>query len=130
MFELREVAVKQEQDPSPDVSWLEPGGRGTDDPETAALDAARLESYYRDEWTMVGVYAAAEILVSTAAGAFIQTIRTGGLWGIESDSGADYFATVGREELEQLAAMLEEIGATAEQLEEVRSADAAPAEYV
>ena len=132
-MELQQIAVRREQDESPDVSWLEDvgrhAGRGITREEliqARAEDAARLEAFNRDEWTMVGVYATAEI---TVAGV-VQTIRTGGLWGIESDSDPDYFATVGREELDQLAAMLEELGATPEQLQEVKNTAPAPVEYV
>lgn len=69
-------------------------------------DFERMESYHRGEWGMVGVYARASI---TVAG-IIQTVQSGGLWGIESDSDESYFAEIEAEQLSELVTVLEELG--------------------
>jgi hypothetical protein len=40
----------------------------------------------------------------------IQEVRSGGLWGIESDSDQSYFAEIEKEELSSLVTILEELG--------------------
>jgi hypothetical protein len=44
------------------------------------------------------------------AGNTTQTIRSGGLWGIESDSGDDYLTEVENEQLDELKDELHAIG--------------------
>ena len=39
-----------------------------------------------------------------------QTITSGGLWGIESDSTPDYLSEIGQEEIEQLQEILQALG--------------------
>lgn len=57
-------------------------------------------------WEFVGLYASAEILVCGV----IQYISSGGLWGIESDSGKEYFEEVAEEEVSDLKTILIELG--------------------
>lgn len=71
-----------------------------------AQDYARMEGYNRDQWAFVGVRAEAEININST----IQTIRSAGLWGIESDSDASYFKEVEGEELHDLRATLTTLG--------------------
>jgi hypothetical protein len=76
-------------------------------------DYERMESLNAGHWCYIGIRATAEIAVSSvgiAGGALIQTIRSGGLWGIESDSDKDHFAEVETEELAQLRVELKAIG--------------------
>lgn len=75
-------------------------------PEYARADFERMERYNNDAWGMVGVYAQATVVVA----GIIQTVQSGGLWGIESDSDESYFAEIEAEELSQLVAVLEELG--------------------
>lgn len=66
-------------------------------------DYKRAESFNRGDWQMVGVRAKTTLLIPQPQGGFVtQTITSPGLWGIESDSGRDYFMEVGKEELGQL----------------------------
>lgn len=51
----------------------------------------RLEAYNRGSWWCVGIVAEATILLPHGTARKIQTISSGGLWGIESDSSNDYF---------------------------------------
>lgn len=70
----------------------------TGNPNSVYEDYARLEAYNRGDWCMVGVWAEAEVVLT---GNCVQKIRSGGLWGIESDSG-EYLTEVAKEEVEQL----------------------------
>ena len=80
-------------------------------PEYAEADYARYEAYNRDDWQMVGLWAEAELIVGPGPKAGLaQTIRSGGLWGIESDSGRDFFEETAEEELARLRGQLRELG--------------------
>ena len=46
-----------------------------------------MEAYNADEWSFIGIDARAEIVI----GGVCQTIKSGGLWGIESDSEESHF---------------------------------------
>ena len=81
-------------------------GEETGNPDSPEQDYQRMENYNRGDWQMIGIRASAEIVVDGVC----QTITSGGLWGIESDSGADYFSEVGRDELGQLRGLLAELG--------------------
>jgi hypothetical protein len=86
----------------------------TGNPKSVEQDYERCEAYNRGEWCMMGVQAVATIEVNGIR----QTIRSGGLWGIESDSGSDYFGEVGEQELDDLRGMLAELGFSAEEIGE------------
>ncbi len=69
-------------------------------------DYDRMESLNRGDWCFIGVSADAEIVLGDTC----QTITSGGLWGIESDSGSDYFAETEQEQLAELREQLHAIG--------------------
>ena len=69
-------------------------------------DYQRCESYNREDWWMVGIIAKAEVVVNGV----VQVIHSGGLWGIESDAGDDYLASVAQEELSDLGRQLADLG--------------------
>jgi hypothetical protein len=71
-------------------------------------DYRRMEAYNNGFWHYVGLYAVASVQL-TKDGPF-QEIQSGGLWGIESDSGDDNFASVENEELSQLREQLHALG--------------------
>ena len=83
------------------------------DPDTSYLEAAEFEDRYRqyrnDEFGFIGIRAEAEIVV----GGVCQTITSGGLWGVESDSDRSYLAEVEQEEIGQLQSILESLGFSA-----------------
>jgi hypothetical protein len=55
----------------------------------------RLEAYRRGDFSFVGVRAVAHIRVPYGEHAEIETtLKSPGLWGIEDDSGGDYFLDV------------------------------------
>ena len=77
-------------------------------------DYERMERLYRGDWHYMGIRAEAEIVIlSGKMGATSQTISSGGLWGIESDSGNDYLQSIEQEELSELRAQLKELGFSA-----------------
>jgi len=69
-------------------------------------DYDRMESLNRGDWCFLGVSAESEIVLGNVC----QTITSGGLWGIESDSGSDYFAEIEQEQLAELREQLHAIG--------------------
>lgn len=79
-------------------------------------DYERMESLNRGNWCYIGIQADAGITVSETPakgpnyGAVIQTITSGGLWGIESDSGREYLESVEKEELADLRTQLKALG--------------------
>ncbi len=111
---VEEVSVVTLPDESPDVSYLErtpefymADGIGREDAERyAAQNKKRLEAFYDAEWGMIGIRAEASVVVKDV----IQKIRSGGLWGIESDSDERHKRGVANEELGQLDDMLGELG--------------------
>lgn len=85
----------------------------TKEREYAMADYARHEAYNRSEWECIGIYATAEI---TTPSGTRQTIRSAGLWGIETDSEPSYFLEVAKEELDALRAELESFGFSKRQI--------------
>lgn len=86
-------------DDCPDMSYLE-------------QDAKRREQYRQGEFDYIGVRAAVELPIPYGKDRIITRIESPGLWGIESDSGEDYFDSVFQEESAILADMLTELGVT------------------
>lgn len=69
-------------------------------------DYDRMEDYNRGGWCFVGVRAVATVYVNNVR----QELSSGGLWGIESDSGNEYFAQVAGEQIAELREVLESLG--------------------
>lgn len=71
----------------------------------------RLKQFRQDEFYFLGIRASVELNIPHGPGTFItQRITSPCLWGIESDSGVEYFRQVFDEEAEVLASMLAELG--------------------
>lgn len=132
------VTIHRDLDDSPDLSWIgeysnHPGpddrtidrqergdmGHGefryfvaamspadTGNAESVECDYRRMEDYSNGGWHMTRVYATADVQF---LGDVVQTLRSGGLWGIESDSG-DYFKDVEQDELAVLRSELRAAG--------------------
>jgi hypothetical protein len=118
---IRSTRLVRELDESPDVSYLKQdhceGGTYY-----GMTSAERLAAFERGEWEMVGVFAEAEIEV----GGVLQMIRTGGLWGIESDSSDEYMIETAEAEWDELAATLAELGFSAEDIQAARPYSSVP----
>lgn len=87
----------------------------TGNPDSPEQAYRRLEAFNRGDWCYLGIYAVAEVQFSNAGP--IQEIRSGGLWGIESDSDRPYLESVANEELYQLRAELTAAGFTKRELD-------------
>ena len=76
------------------------------DPDYEREDRERIASWRRDEWWYIGIYVEVGLVVAGTA----QTIRTAGLWAIESDSDSAYFEEIAEQEYEELLGILEALG--------------------
>jgi hypothetical protein len=90
-------------------------GEQTGNPESPEEDYKRAEAYERGEWHYVAVIAVAQ--VQTTHHGVIQTIKSGGLYGLESDCEEATFVEVGDEETAALAMELLAIGFRVDQIE-------------
>ena len=95
MKRIVSISTKHHWDPFPDTSYLE-----------APEFEDRLQQYRNGDFSFIGISAEAEIVVNGVC----QTIISGGLWGIESDSDQQYLSEVEQEELDQLKAILQSLG--------------------
>ncbi len=84
-------------DPDPDASYLEQ--EGFED---------RLRAYERGDFGFMGVVAEVEVDVEGT----IQTIRSAGIWGVESDSDDDHVQELAEEEREDLLSQLNALNVT------------------
>lgn len=66
----------------------------------------RLQQYQDGLFAYIGIYAEADV----TTGSVVQTLRSGGLWGIEDDSDAAYLKEIEGEELAALRAELYQFG--------------------
>jgi len=99
---IGEIVIEHIPDENPDLSFLEEM-KGKDK-KWAEHDTKRLANYGND-WAMMGIKVKAEIYIpkkSTPPSWQIQEISSGGLWGIETDSGDDYINGIEKEEMEDL----------------------------
>ena len=71
----------------------------TGNPESPEQDYRRMESYNAQDWCMFGIFATADVVLT---GSVVQTIRSGGLWGVESDSEESYLKSIEKDELDSL----------------------------
>jgi len=76
----------------------------------------RIESLKNGNWHYIGIRAEAEININ----GIIQNITSGGLYGIESDSGRDYIEEIEKEELNNLKDQLKELGFSEKQINKVK----------
>jgi len=84
----------------------------------ALQDYKRAEAYNRGDWYMLGIRADAEVGVSFDGGKNwkIDELTSGGLWGIESDGGEQYFKEVEDEQLSELRDILKAYGFDGKQI--------------
>lgn len=82
-------------------------GETTGNPDSVRQDYDRMESLNRGDWCYYGISAVAEVWNPKTH--TTQKIRSGGLWGIESDSG-NYLEEVEQEQLTELSTELSSLG--------------------
>ncbi len=84
-------------------------------------DYERMESLNRGDWCYISIRAQAQVVVSepancltrrnlSVASGIVQTITSGGLWGIESDNDKSYLESVEKDELSDLREQLKALG--------------------
>jgi hypothetical protein len=83
-------------------------GEETGNPESVEQDYRRMEDMNRGDWQMLGCWCEAEVVL--IPGGPIQTIRSGGLCGIESDSGDGYLREIEQEQASELREQLKALG--------------------
>lgn len=104
------VTFKMQQipDSDPDLSYLTQSYEELADPVERATyqaqNACRLAAYHKGEWDTVGIRAIAVIEVTRGQMQTAYTLESAGVWGIESDSGDEYFRQVFEEECAELKA--------------------------
>ena len=67
-----------------------------------------METLNRGDWSYIGITAKAQVQLNGQS--TVQVLRSGGLWGVESDSGTQYLTEVATEELADLRSELQTIG--------------------
>lgn len=103
------IEIVTDQDESPDLSWLEQDYK--DEPpaqreEYRRRDRERLTAYEVGDWHMTFIRAEAEVVVNGV----MQKISSGGLGGVESDSGRDYLWEIEKQQYDELAEILKKMG--------------------
>ncbi len=88
-------------DEYPDASWLRDKAQ-----------RERLKAFNEGAWHLIGVQAAATFLIPHGDHFVAQTVKSPGLFGIESDSDDDYLDEVFAEECASLSQMLSALGVT------------------
>jgi len=75
-------------------------------------------AYDRGDWGMIGIKAKAEINTWQEPNTWkkIDTITSGGLWGIENDQKPENYKDIENDQLDELKATLKEFGFTEEQI--------------
>lgn len=107
------VTFKREEtvDESPDLSYLEMSHDDVLNPTERAKyrrqDLVRLAAYRNGDWYMVAIRAVATIWIQRAGYQTNYTLKSPGLWGIESDSEESYLESVYKEECSVLQADIE-----------------------
>lgn len=96
---INKVTLVHHEDTDPDISYLQQDWHNEEDNKR---QAERLDQYHRSVFEYIGIYAEAEIITKNG---IIQTIRSGGVWGIESD----FKEEIEEVETEQLNELLEEL---------------------
>ena len=99
--ELRALRVVVEEDPDPDVSYLEQDG----------FDE-RLAAYRNGEFSIVGVRAEADVFIEETE----QTLTSSGLWGVESDLDEGELIESAQAEWEALRNVLKAVGVSTSEL--------------
>ncbi len=107
-WEIWDIHREEVPDYAPDVSWLEERG---EDGKPRPGDVERLEAYQRAEWYMHGIRASVTFYTPDNRR---ETFTSAGLYGIESDSSAEYLQEVYQEELADLRGHLAAMGFPAE----------------
>lgn len=114
--EIVKVTVKWLTDEDPDLSFLDQFENSKDKEEKKYyIEDQKRKSDYGNRWYMQGCKAYAEVRyemenVYPAGNYRLETLSSGGLWGIESDSDSDCLKDTEKEQLKELKNHLEHFG--------------------
>jgi hypothetical protein len=115
------VKLEWLNDDSPDLSWLDQSD--SEMGEGFETQSNQRKESYGNSWEMLGCVAKAQVSYpcGTNGERRLEWLTSGGLWGIESDSGKEYLREIELGQLEDLACHLCAFGIeiSAEQLEEL-----------
>lgn len=112
---IESIYVQLVADDDGDESWLEQTPAQLGSLTAAVENKRRLKALYRGEWHWVGARLAADVVIEHEGRTDERlTLTTPGIWGIESDSDADYFREVALDDWDYLAADLAALGLDAE----------------
>ena len=89
-------------------------GKETGNPKSPEQNYQRMEEYNRCEWCIISIAARAKIVVNGV----IQTITSGGMRGIASDSEESYMEGIEWEEIKELTDILKALGFDQYEVEE------------
>lgn len=84
--------------------------------EEAGAEGAVEQNYqraeaYGTEWLSLGLHAVADLTITLDNGQQVhQSIKSGGIWGVESDGDAEYLAEHARAEVHEVLAILDALG--------------------
>jgi len=81
-----------------------------DNAKYAEQDYKRMMQLNNGHFCFIGIWADAEIGLPRGDSYLCQSVTSGGLWGIESDSDKSYFAEVEQEQLAELRGVLADFG--------------------
>jgi hypothetical protein len=114
---LNALPAQQKNDAAKRIDWPARYDRGAAieylDKCYIEQDYQRCEAYNRGDWYCMGVIAKAR--VQLAGSDVVQTVRSSGLWGVESDSG-DYIDETHKAELDALRSELSALGCSDRQI--------------
>jgi hypothetical protein len=113
-----EFAIEHEPDNNRTYNWFNPQKGAVENKKQAKRDYERLLAYDRGDWGMIGIKAEAHIACSLDGKTWkLDTITSGGLWGIETDADEKYHNEIEQEQLAELKDYLKEYGFTDEEIE-------------
>jgi len=140
MKKINRIVIKHSIDTGPDLSWLgefsnEKGefpiehdlsdsrtynyfnADNVENMKQAKQNYKRMIDYNNNHWWMIGIKAEAEIATGTKGWQLLNTIKSGGLWGIETDCDDSHIKEIENEQLDELKDVLRKLGFSKLQIE-------------
>ena len=140
MKKINRIIIKHPIDSDPDLSWLgefsnEKGefaiehdlsdsntfnyfnADNVENMRQAKQNYERMIDYDKSNWGMIGIKAEAEIATGTKGWQLLNTITSGGLWGMETDCDDDIIEGIENEQLDELKDVLRKLGFSKLQIE-------------
>lgn len=120
-----DLAIEHEPDNNRTYNWFNAQKGTCETKAQARREYERMLAYNRGDWGMIGIKAKAETAISIGQGNWkLDTITSGGLWGIETDTDEKYYKEIEQEQLSEVKDYLKEYGFTDEDINN------APVEFI